>query len=350
MRRSGCFIVPFAALVALVAPAPAHAHGLPGSSAESVPDFFFLGIRHILEGWDHLLFAAGIVLLAGGARRAAKLISVFVAGHSVTLLIATLAGWQLNAQVVDVVIAASVAYVGARIFHGRPRDWRATALAIFVFGLVHGLGLSTRLQELDLPAGGALVARLVAFNVGVEVGQIAVLTLVFGAGVLVARTIRNRARVARAVGGTLAAAGVVGVAVVGLTSHEPGESSAAFAPSGSCSEIPSTLPFDFSGGTDPKRRFYGPDEPAPEEDLAHALLADAFVVVRYSASLSEDERDELADWADSTDAVVVAPDTAAAAPALKAATTVRTLVCEEFELEQLEQFHERWLARTQGEA
>ena len=91
-------LVPFlVALIALALPSAAAAHGIHATSAESIPEFVWLGIRHMLDGWDHLLFIAGIVILAREWKLAAKLISLFVAGHSTTLLVATLAGWQLNA-------------------------------------------------------------------------------------------------------------------------------------------------------------------------------------------------------------------------------------------------------------
>lgn len=105
---------------------------------------------------------------------------MFVAGHSLTLLVATLAGWQVDAAVVDAIIVASVAYIGVRIVRGPPQRWEPTVVAIFLFGLAHCLGLSTRLQELPLPDGGALVTRIVAFNIGVEIGQLAALSLMAG--------------------------------------------------------------------------------------------------------------------------------------------------------------------------
>jgi hydrogenase/urease accessory protein HupE len=163
--------------IALAIPGAASAHGLHGE-AQTIPGFIWLGVRHMIGGWDHVLFIAGIVLLAREARLAAKLISVFVLGHSVTLLLATLAGWQINANVVDAVIAASVAYIGLRILRGRPTVWAPTVLTIFAFGLVHGLGLSTRVQTITLPEGGALVARILAFNVGVEIGQLIALAVI----------------------------------------------------------------------------------------------------------------------------------------------------------------------------
>jgi HupE / UreJ protein len=92
-------------------------------------------------GWDHLLFVLGVVLFAGSVGAAAKLISLFVAGHSITLLIATLAGWQLDATLVDVVIALSVVYVGVRGVAGGSANLRMDGAIVFAFGLVHGLGL-----------------------------------------------------------------------------------------------------------------------------------------------------------------------------------------------------------------
>ncbi|MGH3752231.1 MAG: HupE/UreJ family protein [Pseudonocardiaceae bacterium] len=92
LRR--CAITTTVVVIALVGlPDAAFAHGI-GGATESVWGFVPLGIEHMLLGWDHLLFIAGIVLLAGELRRAATLISVFVAGHSTTLIIATIAGWR----------------------------------------------------------------------------------------------------------------------------------------------------------------------------------------------------------------------------------------------------------------
>src|SRR5215210_7617717 len=140
-------------LALLAAPSAALAHGLDGNADPNRPvvAYLWLGIRHMLGGWDHLLFIAAVVLLAGGLRPAAKLISLFVLGHSLTLLVGTLAGWQLDPNGVDVVIALSLVYVGAEGFRRGRRDRRIVGAIVFAFGLVHGLGLSTRLQGLGLP-------------------------------------------------------------------------------------------------------------------------------------------------------------------------------------------------------
>jgi hydrogenase/urease accessory protein HupE len=144
----------------------------------------------MLLGFDHLLFILGCVLLAGAARPAAKVITLFIVGHSLTLLVATLAGWTVSDTAVDIVIALSVVFVGIVGIRGRPADMRWFYAAIFGFGLIHGLGLSTRLQFLGLPEEGA-VSRIIAFNIGLEIGQLIVIGIVVGLGALVLRAIRT---------------------------------------------------------------------------------------------------------------------------------------------------------------
>lgn len=197
-----------------LAPQLAQAHGIADSAKDkSVGEFVPLGIEHMLTGLDHLLFIAGVVLLAGTAGRAAKLISRFVLGHSITLLVATLSGWQINATFVDVVIALSVAYVGILNLRSGEPDWRLVGTAVFAFGLVHGLGLSTRLQHLGLPEDG-LFWRVIAFNVGVEIGQLIAIAAVVALGALVLRRIPRR-RLQRA--GALAITASGTLAALGLT-------------------------------------------------------------------------------------------------------------------------------------
>jgi hydrogenase/urease accessory protein HupE len=158
-RRSGTAVcVPVLTACALAAwPAAAWAHKLGFGSDPNRPlrEYVWLGFLHMAAGWDHLLFITGVVLLADTVGRAAKLISLFVLGHSITLLLATIAGWQLSATIVDVVIALSVAHVGIQGFRGGTPNWRLTGAVVFAFGLVHGLGLSTRLHELGCPTRGS---------------------------------------------------------------------------------------------------------------------------------------------------------------------------------------------------
>ncbi|WP_433375786.1 HupE/UreJ family protein [Actinoplanes sp. CA-142083] len=162
------------------------AHGVDATGQESLLAFVELGLTHMLTGWDHLLFIAGVVLLAWHPRRAAGLLSLFALGHSTTLITATLAGWRLDAGLVDIVIADSVAFVGVAGLLGRPARFRWFGAAVLAFGLVHGLGLATRFQALPIPAGGS-IPRLLAFNVGVELGQVLALYLLYVLGELAVR-------------------------------------------------------------------------------------------------------------------------------------------------------------------
>lgn len=124
------------ALVAWLLP-PRWAHGITDDAGDrSVLGFVPLGIEHMLLGWDHVLFIGGVVLLAGEWRRAAKLITVFVIGHSLTLITATLAGWQVNPVLVDVVIVLSVVFVGGYgMVAGRPKRWDIFGGIVYLFGV-----------------------------------------------------------------------------------------------------------------------------------------------------------------------------------------------------------------------
>src|SRR5215213_3251494 len=202
-------------------PAVAAAHGLAGGYDPNrpVPDYLWLGFWHMVAGWDHLLFIAGVVLLSETVRTAAKLISLFALGHSLTLLTATLAGWRLDPTFVDAVIALSLVYVGVQGLRARPENARVLAAIVFGFGLVHGLGLSTRLQDLGLPDGG-LVIRVVLFNVGVEVGQLVALAVMVGVGMLVVRRLRQPADARRPAFAMLTVAGLVAAAVISFPAGE----------------------------------------------------------------------------------------------------------------------------------
>ena len=136
----------------------------------------------MVTGYDHLLFLVAVVFFLHRFRDIALFVTLFALGHSITLLVGVLLDIGLDAHLVDAVIGLSVVYkaldnIGAfeRMIGARP-DPR---LAVFGFGLVHGLGLATRLQALRLQPEG-LVANLLSFNVGVELGQIVALSLVLG--------------------------------------------------------------------------------------------------------------------------------------------------------------------------
>lgn len=330
-------------LVAALLTATAEAHGIGDSARDkSVVEFVPLGIEHMLLGWDHLLFIAGVLLLSGGLRRAAKLISLFVAGHSLTLLTATLAGWQLDATLVDVVIALSVVYVGARGLRGAPDDWRAVSGAIFAFGLIHGLGLSTRLQHIGLPDDG-LFWRVIAFNVGVEIGQLGALLVMIGVGALVAGQLRQPS-VSRAAFGSLLAAGLIAAAV--LSFPDPADDGATARAdalfSDDCEAREIGPPPRVAAGGHPPKLFFEPRETVPDEDLFH-VVGDGYLIVRYRPDLPASERRALAAWIEATRGVIGAPLETQSEP-LRVFTRSRLLSCSTFRLADAQTFQRQWLA------
>lgn len=165
----------------------AWSHGVPTGDAEyaqsvtglhAVP-FAYLGAKHMMTGYDHLLFLAGVVFFLHRIKDAVLYATLFAVGHSVTLLVGVIADVHANPFMVDAVIALSVIYKALENMGAfRHLPFRIdTRAAVLVFGLAHGFGLATALQALSLSEEG-LFANLIAFNVGVELGQIAALTLI----------------------------------------------------------------------------------------------------------------------------------------------------------------------------
>ena len=142
--------------------------------------FLYLGAKHMVTGYDHLLFLVGVIFFLYRIRDVVLYVSLFTFGHSVTLLVGVLGNLQANAYVVDAIIGLSVAYKAFENMGGFERFLRVrpnTKLAVFVFGLFHGFGLATKLQEFTLSPNG-LVANILSFNVGVELGQMLALSFV----------------------------------------------------------------------------------------------------------------------------------------------------------------------------
>jgi hypothetical protein len=133
------------------------------------------GVTHILIGWDHLLFLLGLVLVGGRLRTIVGVVSAFTVGHSITLALAALRIWTPSAAVIEPLIALSIVYVGVENFFVESVEgrWYLTGL----FGLVHGFGFAGVLAEIQLPSDGVLPA-LVAFNLGVELGQLVAIAAV----------------------------------------------------------------------------------------------------------------------------------------------------------------------------
>jgi hypothetical protein len=186
-------------ILALLVPALALAHGVSSRDADFVTGaqgvhfgpFMYLGAKHMVTGYDHLAFLAGVIFLLYRLRDVAVYASLFAIGHSVTLLGAVLLGYRANPYIVDAIIGLSVVYKGFENIGGfRNLAWKLDPrAAVLGFGLVHGLGLATKLQELELSRDG-LATNLVAFNVGVEFGQLAALAVM----VLLFTLWRRRAR------------------------------------------------------------------------------------------------------------------------------------------------------------
>lgn len=143
-------------------------------------EFIELGAYHMITGYDHLLFLFGVIFFLTRFTDIVKFITAFTIGHSITLVFATLYHIQANYFFVDAVIALTVMYKGFDNLDGFKKYLNVKApnllLMVFAFGLIHGFGLSTRLQMLPLAEEG-LVLRILAFNVGVEFGQIAALSI-----------------------------------------------------------------------------------------------------------------------------------------------------------------------------
>jgi len=133
-----------------------------------------LGVEHILTGADHLVFLLGLILVGGTLRSLAGVVTAFTLAHSITLALAALSIFAPSPRLVEPAIALSIAYVGVENLFVRDarRRWRIT----FPFGLVHGFGFAGALREIALPRAQVPIA-LVSFNLGVEIGQLAVLSV-----------------------------------------------------------------------------------------------------------------------------------------------------------------------------
>lgn len=140
----------------------------------AVGPFLYLGAKHMVTGYDHLMFLVGVIFFLYKLKDIVTYVSLFTLGHSGTLLAGVLGGIHANSHIIDAIIALSVVYKafdnmdGFQRFLGFQPNTRA---AVLIFGLFHGFGLATKLQELTLPRNG-LVINIVSFNVGVEIGQI----------------------------------------------------------------------------------------------------------------------------------------------------------------------------------
>ena len=175
-------------IFALLLPATALAHNVSKRDASFVQSnhgtaigpFLYLGAKHMVTGYDHLAFLVGVIFFLYRLKDVVTYVSLFTLGHSVTLLAGVLGGIHANTYIVDAIIGFSVVYKAFDNMDGFKRFFGFepnTKLAVLIFGLFHGFGLATKLQQLDLAKTG-LVTNIVSFNVGVEIGQVLALTAI----------------------------------------------------------------------------------------------------------------------------------------------------------------------------
>lgn len=166
----------------------AYAHGvdedtqtfLIGNSGVAFGPFLYIGAKHMITGYDHLLFLVGVIFFLYKPKEVLLYVSFFTIGHSTTLLLGVLADININAYLIDAIIALSIVYKGfdnlggfKRLFGKQPN----TKAAVLIFGLFHGFGLASKLQEFQFDKEG-LFTNLIGFNIGVEIGQFIALAVV----------------------------------------------------------------------------------------------------------------------------------------------------------------------------
>ena len=181
LKQSRWFVVIFTMLVA----SQAFGHGMSEAEKQTIIEggnlrYIWIGATHMLSGYDHLAFIFGIVFFLTRFTDIVKYITAFTLGHSITLIYATFTALQVNYFLIDAVIALSVCYIAFANLQGFEKYLNVKApnmmAMIFGLGLIHGLGLSTRLQQLPLSEDNLLM-NIISFNVGIEFGQISALAV-----------------------------------------------------------------------------------------------------------------------------------------------------------------------------
>ena len=175
-------------LLLFVIASAAAAHGvadsdqqfLKESSGPQIGPFLYLGAKHMMSGYDHLLFLFGVVFFLYRMRQVATYVTLFAIGHSTTLIAGVLLGTSISSYLVDAIIGLSIVYKALdnmRAFEGW-FGWKPEPrLAVLFFGFFHGLGLATKLQDFGLKPDG-LLTNLISFNIGVEIGQMLALAAI----------------------------------------------------------------------------------------------------------------------------------------------------------------------------
>jgi HupE / UreJ protein len=186
--RAVAFAALVAAFVVAVFPGALHAHGVTGRDAwflqfingPAIGPFMYLGAKHMVTGYDHLLFLVGVIFFLYRLKDVVFYVSLFTLGHSLTLLLGVLGKVHADAFLIDAIIGLSIVYKAFENMGGFDRllgFTLNTRAAVMTFGLFHGFGLATKLQDFSISENG-LVTNIVSFNVGVEIGQALALTAV----------------------------------------------------------------------------------------------------------------------------------------------------------------------------
>ncbi|WP_049781225.1 HupE/UreJ family protein [Hahella chejuensis] len=175
-------------LLLAIAASPVFAHGVAEGDALFIEQaegmhlisFIYLGAKHMVTGYDHLLFLIGVIFFLYRMKDIGVYVTLFAIGHSITLLYGVLSGAQVNPYLVDAIIGLSVVYKALDNL-GAYRRWFGfqpnTKAAVLIFGFFHGFGLATKLQDFTLSQDG-LIPNIIAFNVGVEIGQLLALSAI----------------------------------------------------------------------------------------------------------------------------------------------------------------------------
>ncbi|HEY5759109.1 MAG TPA: HupE/UreJ family protein [Steroidobacter sp.] len=160
--------------------APEDQSFLQNASGMHLLPFMYLGAKHMVTGYDHLLFLVGVIFFLYRLKEVAAYVTLFAIGHSVTLLFGVLSGLKVDPYLIDAIIGFSVVYKALDNL-GAFQTWFGvqpnTKAAVLVFGFFHGFGLATKLQDFSLSPDG-LVPNMLAFNVGVEIGQVLALSAI----------------------------------------------------------------------------------------------------------------------------------------------------------------------------
>ena len=175
-------------ILLIVVTTPLWAHGVDSSTKQfllnndgvALIPFMYIGAKHMITGYDHLLFLIGVIFFLYKSKDIIIYVSLFTLGHSSTLLFGAFNDIQVNPYIIDAIIGFSIIYKGfdnlggfKKLFSRQPN----TKIAVMIFGLFHGFGLATKLQEFELKQDG-LLQNLLAFNIGVELGQLIALSFV----------------------------------------------------------------------------------------------------------------------------------------------------------------------------